>query len=178
MLIFGKAIQAGVNGTNVDLTNLTNDNQLQGTQFDYRQVFTTLLQDWLGASNEVLTTTMFDGYAKIPLVDAAYVVSPDCYIGSTVGIWDQTMGRHPLTVSPNPAAARAEVAFRSERAFDARLSVHSLGGALVSAQTLRVQPGVSRTYLDVRQLPPATYFVRLEDKTSGRAEVVKLLVAR
>jgi hypothetical protein len=49
---------------------------------------------------------------------------------------------------------------------------------LVSAQTLRVQPGVSRTYLDVRQLPPATYFVRLEDKTSGRAEVVKLLVAR
>ena len=68
MMVFGKSIQAGMNGTNVDLSNLAGDNQLHGMQFDYRQVFTTLLQDWLGASNEVLTATMFEGYTKVPLL--------------------------------------------------------------------------------------------------------------
>lgn len=178
MMIFGKAIKAGVNGTNVDLNNLAGDNQLQGMQFDYRQVFTTLLQDWLGASNEVLTATMFEGYVKMPLVDSTFVVSPDCYIGTTVGLWDKTNDKQALSIFPNPANTRAEISFRSEASFEAILTLHSLGGALISSQNMRVQPGVSRTYLDVRQLPPATYFVRLEDQSSGLAEVVKLMVVR
>ena len=178
MMVFGKSIQAGMKGTNVDLSNLAGDNQLQGMQFDYRQVFTTLLQDWLGASNEVLTATMFEGYSKIPLVDPAFVVSSDCYIGTTVGTWDETTNKHTVTVSPNPANARAEVALRSETAFDAQLTLHSLGGSIVSAQTMRVQAGLSRAYLDVRQLPPGNYFIRIENKSSGKAEVVKLLIAR
>lgn len=178
MMVFGKGIKSGINGTNVDLTNLAGDNQLQGMQFDYRQVFTTLLQDWLGASNEVLTATMFEGYDKIPLLDSAVVVSPDCYIGTTVGVWDKTTDKPSITVSPNPAAVRAEVAVRSTAPFDAQLTLHSLGGSLVSAQSMRIQAGVSRAYLDVRQLPPGHYFIRVENKSTGQAEVVKLLVSR
>lgn len=178
MMIFGKAIQAGVKGTNPDLDNLTNDNQLQGIQFDYRQVFTTLLQDWLGASNEVLTTTLFDSYTKIPLVDSAFVVSPDCYIGTTVGTWDKTTTKQTLSASPNPATSRAEIAFRTERTFDAVLSVHSMGGSLISSQPMRIQPGVNRAYLELRNWAPGTYFVRLQDKIGGKAEVIRLLVTR
>ena len=176
MMIFGKAIKAGVNGTNPDLDDLTNDNQLKGTQFDYRQVFTTLLQDWLGASNEVLTTTLFEGYDKLPLVDGAFVVSPDCYIGTTVGTWDKTIDKRALTASPNPATHRAEIAFRTEKSFEAVLSVHSLGGTIISSQSMRIQPGVNRAYLEVRNLPPGTYFVRLQDAIGGKAEVIRLLV--
>ena len=36
MFIIGKALSGGVHGTNVDLSNLAGDNQLQGQQFDYR----------------------------------------------------------------------------------------------------------------------------------------------
>lgn len=39
MFLFGKNIQAGVQGDNVSLANLTDDNQLQGVENDYRQVF-------------------------------------------------------------------------------------------------------------------------------------------
>ncbi len=177
MFIFGKAVNAGVQGTNVDLTNLSGDNQLQGTQFDYRQVFTSLLQDWLGASNYVLEQTMFDGYAKMPLVESAYVVSPDCYIGTT-SVWDESQVRSPLTVFPNPAVTRAEVAFSSTVMFEAILSLHSLGGALISTNVVRVQAGVNRYYVDVRQLPAGPYFVRLQNNGTGAADVVKLSVAR
>ena len=177
MMIFGKNVQAGVQGTNVNLSNLTNDGQLQGMQHDYRQVFTTLLQDWLGADNEILEQTMFDGYAKIPLIDAAAVVNPDCYFG-TSATDDPYQRVRPLKIYPNPASVTAEVSFDSERSFDARLTLHSLGGSIITAMNVQVAPGTNFYYLDVLGLPPAPYFVRLEDKASGRAEVVKLTVVR
>ena len=177
MFVFGKSIKAGVNGTNVDLANLSNDNQVQGMQFDYRQVFTTLLQDWLGASDQTLVDTMFDGFDKIPIIDDAMIADPDCYIGTTVNVWEGIQTASSLTVFPNPAIARAEVAYTSTKNFDAQLSLHSLGGALINNKQIRVQSGKNRYYLDVSSLPPATYFVRIENKTSGEAKVSKLIKA-
>ena len=177
MMLFGKNIQPGVQGTNVNLSNLTNDNQLQGVQHDYRQVFATLLQDWLGASPYILEQTMFEGYVKLPVVDSDAIVDPSCYWGTTA-VNDPYNVQRPMSIFPNPASITAEVSFRSETSFDARLTLHSLGGALVSATSVRVLPGNNLFYLDVISLPPANYFVRLENKTSGAAEVVKLSVAR
>jgi hypothetical protein len=178
MFIFGKNIDAGVQGANVNLSNLTNDNQLQGVQHDYRQVFASLLQDWLGASNGVLVETMFEGYTKVPVVDGAAVVTPDCYLPQTVGVFDVAGRSKPLTVFPNPASITAEVTFESEAAFDARLTLHSLGGGLVTALNVRAEPGFNTFYLEVASLPAAPYFVRLENKNTGAANVAKLSVAR
>ena len=177
MFMFGKNIKAGVVGTNPNLGVLTQDNQLSDMQFDYRQVFATLLQDWLGANNYVLEQTMFEGYTKVAAVDAAAVVTPDCYIGGTTSVFDPLTGKKPLSVFPNPANYSAEVSFQSLSAFDARLTLHSLGGSLLSGSSVQVQPGSNLFFLDVALLPAGNYFVRLENKYSGRAEVVKLAVA-
>lgn len=177
MFIFGKALSGGVHGTNVDLVNLAGDNQLQGQQHDYRQVFTTLLQDWLGGNNYVLEQAMFDGYQKLPMVSSTYAVTPDCYIG-TVGIFDPEPEQRRLTAFPNPANHRAQVGFISQYSFQGILSLHSLGGSLVSVSPVSVLAGNNRFYVDVSQLPPGPYFVRLENKVSGSADIVKLSVAR
>jgi uncharacterized protein (DUF1501 family) len=176
MFIIGKALAGGVHGTNVNLSNLANGNQLQGQQFDYRQVFTTLLQDWLGASNYVLEQTMFEGYAKMPIVSSAYTVPPDCYIATDV--FDRVPETRPLQVFPNPANYRTQVSFLGHTDGEALLSLHSLGGTLVSMQRVRVQSGVNFYHFDVSQVAPGPYFVRLENTRSGQANVVKLSVAR
>jgi uncharacterized protein (DUF1501 family) len=178
MFMFGKNIQAGVIGNNPNLGVLTQDNQLTDMQHDYRQVFTTLLQDWLGANNFVLEQTMFQGYNKVAAVDAAAVVSPDCYIGGTVSVLDPLSQRRPLAVFPNPASVSAEVSFQSKEVFDALLTLHSLGGSLISAKSVRVQSGSNFYFVDVASLPAGPYFVRLENKNTGKAEVVKLHVSR
>jgi len=81
MLLFGSFVEAGVTGTNVDLINLNGD-QLSGYQHDYRQVYTTLLQDWLGAGDDALAASYFDGFIpqKLPLITANQVVDPSCYL--------------------------------------------------------------------------------------------------
>lgn len=179
MYIFGKTVHPGVSGTNVDLDNLGNGNQLQGTQHDYRQVFATLLQDWLGANNWVLEETMFEDYAKVPLVGSAYIVDPQCYYGGSVTIVDDFFDTaDKIGIFPNPARSTTEVVFQAADAYRGRLSVHSLGGSLVSNQPVQVFPGENRFLVEVLNVPPGVYFVRLENSLTGVARVAKMSVVR
>ncbi|MCB0533895.1 MAG: DUF1501 domain-containing protein [Saprospiraceae bacterium] len=179
MYIFGKTANPGISGTNVDLGNLTNGNQLQGIQHDYRQVFATLLQDWLGANDWVMEETLFQDFQKLPLVGAGHIVDPQCYYGGSTTIIDPRPGKlQQLNIFPNPASASAEITFNTTESFQARLSVHSLGGSVVSNNTVQVFAGDNRFYVDVNTLPQGVYFVRLENVVNGMANVVKLSVTR
>ncbi|MBU6341581.1 MAG: DUF1501 domain-containing protein [Bacteroidetes bacterium] len=178
MYLFGKNVKAGVFGTNVDLNDLTNDGQLKHLQFDYRQVFATLLQDWLGANPYIMEQTMFEGYTKIAALDADSVVDPGCYWGEASAVSNVSTRPRKLQVFPNPASVTAEINYESSDSFDAILSLHSLGGSLVSSTLVRILPGNNLFYLDVISIPPGPYFARLENKRNGAAEVVKINVVR
>jgi uncharacterized protein (DUF1501 family) len=176
MIVFGKDAKPGVFGTNPDLNNLTNDNQIKVMQFDYRQVFATLLQDWLGANPYVMEQTMFEGYNKMKLVARESRVDPDCQWGGAEIVVDQF---RPMSVYPNPASISTEVSYENRgEAFDAYLSLHSLGGSLLATRSEIVHPGFNAYYFDVAALPEGIYFVRLQDKRNGKAEVMKLSVVR
>jgi hypothetical protein len=85
----------------------------------------------------------------------------------------------PLSIFPNPASIHVEVGFTNAgAAFDAQLTLHSLGGSLISATQVRVQTDSNVFFLDVSSLSVGTYFIRLENKQNGRAEVSKLNVVR
>ncbi|WP_136480140.1 DUF1501 domain-containing protein [Cognatitamlana onchidii] len=62
MFVFGKPVEGGVSGTNPDLTEATSSNnfQIQTVQYDYRQTFTTLLQNYLGADDSIIDATFFN----------------------------------------------------------------------------------------------------------------------
>jgi hypothetical protein len=142
-------------------------------------VFTTLLQDWLGSNDYVLQQALFDDYLKMPLLDPAFVASSDCYYGGTVTVTDGGFERpQPLTVFPNPARISAEVTFNATTSFAARLTLHNLGGQVVYAGNVQVQAGDNLFYLDVAQVPVGSYVVRLENRTSGLANVAKLMVVK
>ena len=62
MFVFGKPDQGGVSGINPDLSEATSDNnfQIETVQHDYRETFSTLIQNFMGASDEVVNTTFFN----------------------------------------------------------------------------------------------------------------------
>jgi len=87
MFVFGTPVQGGIVGANPSLSNLDNQNALSESErlFDYRQVYTTLLQDWLGASNEAVGAAAFDGFLATKLtglIQPAWTVSPEAYINT------------------------------------------------------------------------------------------------
>ena len=180
MFIFGKNVKAGITGGNVDLSNLTNDNQVKNMQSDYRQVFATLLQDWLGANDYVMETSLFENYVKLPLIDTTMIADPGCYIGGAPIIIDGgfTKPAPAFTIYPNPARYTAEITYDATIESTGRLSMHSMGGNLIYAGTVPIQPGSNAFLLDVAKVPSGTYIVRLEDRNTGLAQVMKLSVVK
>ena len=89
MFVFGKPVNGGVSGNNVDLSEATSDNnfQLETVQFDYRQIFGTLLQNFLGSNDTVIDTAFFNytnnqsfTNSKInELIKDSFSVGVDCY---------------------------------------------------------------------------------------------------
>ncbi|MEZ4688472.1 MAG: hypothetical protein R3B47_21145 [Bacteroidia bacterium] len=69
MFLFGKHVNPGVIGNNADLSNLTN-NDLSVLDHVPSQVFTTVLQDWIGADNQALANSHLAAFAsqKLPLI--------------------------------------------------------------------------------------------------------------
>lgn len=83
MMVFGKGVNGGIVGNTPNLSAVTN-NILTQKQYDYRQVLTTLLQDWLGASDSTLTDTQFDTWknAKLNIINNNAIAPPSCYIAA------------------------------------------------------------------------------------------------
>ena len=110
MFVFGEPVSGGVTGTNPDLTEATSNNnyQIQTVQYDYRQTFATLLQDFLGASNTIIDDTFFnytanESFTKLKisnLIKTQFAVTPDCL--GTLNTETPTNQEKRWLLYPNP----------------------------------------------------------------------------
>ena len=111
MFVFGKPVAGGVSGTNPNLAEATSGNnfQIQTVQYDYRQTFATLLQNFLGAPNTIIDDTFFnhtlnDSFYNLKiseLLKSQYVVPASCY-GSTLGTENPISKENRWFAYPNP----------------------------------------------------------------------------
>jgi uncharacterized protein (DUF1501 family) len=81
MFLFGKHVNPDIIGNNADLSNLTN-NDLSVLEHDYRSVFATVLQDWIGADNQSLNSANLGAFSnqKLPLISNNEIAPSGCYI--------------------------------------------------------------------------------------------------
>ena len=89
VFLFGKGVKPGVIGENPNLTNLGGwDNSLpQNMQYDYRQVYSTLLQDWLAGGDDLVRAAFTTGtFAKVPIIAPTQVAAPSCYQGAVLPV--------------------------------------------------------------------------------------------
>ena len=111
MFVFGKSINPGVSGTNINLLEAVSANnyQVQTVQHDYRRVFGTILQDWFGTSNQTLDLTFYDhttnsSYAnnKVSnMIKSANTIPPSCYTDNLLSTNDFTNSTD-IVIYPNP----------------------------------------------------------------------------
>ena len=100
MFVVGKHVTPGIIGTPPNLSNVYGgtDGRFFPTerQHDYRQVYTTLLQDWLGATNAALTSAELSAFQtqKLNLVTTAQNAYPTCQVASGINC-----ASNPMTIT-------------------------------------------------------------------------------
>jgi hypothetical protein len=89
----------------------TNNYQVKTVQHDYRRVFSTVLQDWFGTSNQTLdltfynhaTNTGFSNNKIADLIKTQNVVNSTCYTDNSLSI-DKFQNTYEVMVYPNPTS--------------------------------------------------------------------------
>jgi uncharacterized protein (DUF1501 family) len=122
MFLFGGGVDSGITGTNVDLSNIAG-NILHNPQHDYRDILTTLMQDWLGTDSDSITQAGFGEFLddKIPSIDEDQVIDSSCYTVvepdtqqrlAQNPLFDENQSDH-LNIYPNPSFGEFNVDFYS-----------------------------------------------------------------
>jgi uncharacterized protein (DUF1501 family) len=131
MFVFGKGIQGGVSGNNVNLSeaNAQNNYQIYTVEHDYRRVFGTILQDWLGVANQTLNLTFYDNTNNVgfsnqkinPFIANGALVPESCYSNALLSSNNYTADQNQLIVFPNPASHFVNFNSKNENIFSVEI---------------------------------------------------------
>src|SRR5690606_34758210 len=152
MFVIGKGVNPGIIGDNPDLNNLTSDNNLIH-QHDYRQVFATLLKDWMGASPESIEAAKFSEYVTddqiLPLIRGG--------VSTSNVVFEQRYYLHDC--APNPATEYVIFNYRIPRGDVVSIIIKNDQGKVVDTRmTEHVKGGEFELKIMVDHLPKGTYF--------------------
>ena len=178
MFVFGKPVKGGISGTNVDLTEASDNNNWQITtvQHDYRQVFATLMQDFLGAKSTVIDNAFFDQTNKQSFVEnkisniinSSYFVDSSCYsLGLALNSSETFWAAYPNPVNDllflNPIIKSTALEFR----------IFNSKGQILKKGKLDFES--SSSYIDLSMLKREVYLIELNDGV--HSEVKKIIKA-
>ena len=131
-------------------------------QMDYRNVFTALLQDWLGASDAIIRDTLFEDYlaTKAPVLEAAMIVQPDCYIDNYLSTPFIDRSR-TLNVYPNPASQFIRFQLEADYQAMGTVRIFDMQGRVCSEHLINNHNGQNTIEIPVVNLWPGSYTVQI-----------------
>jgi hypothetical protein len=167
MFVFGKMVKPGVTGTNPDLNNLDRGNLRY--QYDYRQVFTSAVVDWLEADSAAGDATLFSDWvdSRLNIIGNGITGTKEAFINERNYLQD---------CYPNPVKDRAVFGFRINGRSRVILQVLDTQGKLIEVVLdEEKEQGLHHVTYDLQHLKPGTYICRFQ---SGVIEETKKLVKK
>jgi uncharacterized protein (DUF1501 family) len=159
VFLFGTGLNAGIYGQNPDLNNLHNGNLVYN--IDYRQIYTSVVQDWFGASNDALIATGFNDWVdnKIPLVQTSGL-KPEPY----------RQNGSKFLLYPNPVETDFKLEFYLKSNADYTLKIYTTEGKEVFTKSAWGDFGTNKATVNVSQLPAGDYVVQLKTDKDNLTE--------
>jgi hypothetical protein len=121
MFLFGKGLKPGVVGPTPNLSDLNGGNLK--FSIDYRQVYTSVVQDWFGASDAALNATLFNSWLdkKVSLFEWTGIPEID-YTGKP----------KLLDCFPNPASDVVQFTFFLHRSSNVKIKLYDVNGKKIT----------------------------------------------
>ncbi|WP_075591119.1 DUF1501 domain-containing protein [Labilibacter marinus] len=165
VFVFGKGVKSQVVGDNPDLTDLKGGNMK--FQVDYRQVYTSVLQDWFGASKETLEVARFDKF-----IDNRIDI-----FGLDIGVKELEAMNVKAYAFPNPVSSILTIQFNMLMPGNSVIKIFDVNGRVVfQKQLTSLNYGVQNFRLNVASIPSGQYLYSVS--TDQYRETGKVIVKK
>ena len=164
-LLFGSSIVPETFGTHPDLTSLNNNNNMQ-VQFDFRQVYASIITDWFGLPESIIQSVFGNSFDPIPFVQEPLSVEPPSL--------PNNFKMYPAF--PNPFNSITSVNFELSKTAKVIIRVMDQKGRLVYKRYLgRMHIGNHKFNLNAKTWVSGMYFVQLEVSGNTLSQKISLL---
>ena len=158
LFLIGQDVNGGIYGNNTDLENFDEDNNILH-QYDFRQIYSTVLEDWFSMSPDGSENVLFQPFATLPLIN-----NPTTSInenGSPLPV-DYSLG----TPYPNPFNAVTKLKYSVKEKSPVDISVFDALGRKVANPVRGLRnAGIYELSLTAKNWSSGAYLVRM---TAGR----------
>ena len=161
LLVFGTRVNPVLHGTNPVLPANAGVNDNIALQYDFRSVYTSLLQDWFGVAPATLAQLFGRSFPYVPLLRPA-------------GPAPAPAGPTSFTVYPNPVprGGQATVDYASAGGHVQLVLLDALGREVRRAVDQPLPAGPKLLPLDLAGLAPGTYHCQVREAQSSGARTV------
>jgi uncharacterized protein (DUF1501 family) len=148
MFVFGSKVNPQIFGTNPSLTDLDHGNLKK--QYDFRQVYASILSQWFGISMDELNTVMLNNFEQIPIIQSVNSVQ-DNISGDSVNIY------------PNPAQNQQSIEIISNKSDVINIELFDINGnKLKGYYGKQVFQGNNTYDFDLSTIPSGSYFYQFK----------------
>lgn len=161
VLMFGLGVKQGIYGTVPDVSQ----NNV-GLQFDYRQIYSNILHEWMGVEKDVITTDIFfRNFIDGTNPDGGNYEPMNLINDVVLGEKDVLKSKYRIdSLYPNPASNYTQVKITVNNYEDVKLQLIDLNGVVVSEFNRRVSPGQHTFSFMLDTLSPGFYFVKAKSQ--------------
>ena len=166
MFLFGNHLQTGVLGSHYQLDTQMDFTDNLDHQYDFRQLYASMLEQWLCVSGDKIQDSLQRSYQPLPLIN------PSACEMSTPTL-DYVPEKDFLSIFPNPTMDFLNIEFKDIRD---QIHVHLIGqdGGLIKKLAAGKMNNPTLTF-NVAHLPPGLYYIQVFTRQKkSRAAFVKM----
>jgi hypothetical protein len=165
ILAFGGGINGGVFGNNPQLDQLDNYGNLS-LQFDYRQVFSTIITDWFGLGQETASNVFGEEFESIPFIQSQ-LSTKNIILPSKFEV---------QPAYPNPFNPKTTIHFSIPSKSHVKINIFNILGELIQEYNLGfIKPGDQMFTLNGKSLPSGQLMIQLITDFGVMSQKVTLL---
>ena len=163
LFVFGNCVNNEILGDTPEIDTQVDDQEGVAMQFDFRNVYSTILTDWLGATKQESSTILFDNFDALPLFKSG------CSAALSV---DEFNSEELFKVYPNPSSDFIKIDFKTTTNAS-RIRIYNTLGSIVKEFNNIQLAGKKSISIDIRNLSKGNYFIHFQ--TKGVSKTKKLL---
>lgn len=153
MLLFGSCLNSGIIGENLQVDPETEKGKGVPWQFDFRNVYGSLLMDWFGVEEFEARQLLMEGFEYMPLVNVCNDSTSSTDPGSLI--------EPKLSAYPNPFHDQFQLTFRSENEPVNVGLYNGLGQKVRTIMDRTLPAGDHQLPVATNDLPAGIYYVRV-----------------
>ena len=165
VFVFGSDINGGVFGNDPNLVELDENDNLQ-VEFDYRQIYTSLLNDWFEINPQIVDQVFEENFNKIPFINTELISknsksSPD-------------MKLYP--VFPNPFNINTTIRYQISANKNISIILFDLRGKELKRYHIGLQKAGDHSFqLKLENLASGNYYIKLQANESSLVQIISLI---